>query len=351
MRRTTRSIALVVLLTACVVADVDLEGKACPCAPGWTCDEPSQICVRDDDGEQAGAFEVVSFAADWSTPHAIHWTWEVVGDAADFHAWEVHLAASAEALDAGTDVIVVDGTTNPELDRFFLRNTESDEPVVGTVTRDLEPEREYFARLHVLDTAGGRSTSANVAVRATTAAPIDGVAIFADDEPFPPGYALPVCYARSDATPHSGTHHYELVHGCTAGGDPSCTHDDPGATVECWENLRWQDMAIDLGPDFAASEFNDAYIEMWVAIDVSAVTSGAAGHGWWAQLRLRAADTLWSYDPLTLPADGAYHRHELPLAQVGLDHATLGGVVQGLDVGSEWAHGTVIRVDEAWIRW
>jgi hypothetical protein len=363
------------VLSGCVIADVDLSGKACPCADGWECDELTDTCRRpSDDGAGStapgtdgastsdgaapqstgeppvGAFEVLAFSADWSTPNAIHWTWQVEGDEADFHAWEVHIATSAEALDSGTDVAIVDGDQNPELDRFFLRNTLMDEPVVGTITADLEPEVEYFARLHVLDTAGGRSTSPNVAVKATGAAPIGGVPIFRDDSPSP-GYALPDCYVRSDVAPHTGTHHYELQHACTSDGAPTCTPDAAEPSVECWENLRLQDMSVDLGPGFAASEFNDAYLEVWVAVDASGAPSGAPGHGWWSAIRLRAAGEVWPYAPVTIRADATYRRLQVPLGRLGLDHATLAGIVQGVDVGSEWAHGSVIRVDEAWIRW
>lgn len=346
-----------VLAHGCVIADVDLAGKACPCADGWECDELTDTCRRSDvdDGGSGSApgeaFEIVAFSADWSTPNAIHWTWQVEGQEADFHAWEVHLSTSAEALESGTDVVVVDGDDNPELDRFFLRNTQMDERVVGTVTADLEPSVEYFARLHVLDTAGGRTVSPNVAVKATGPAPIGGVPIFHDEDPFPPGYALPSCYVRTDVAPYEGTHHFELRHACTATDVATCASDEAEPTVECWENLRLQDMSVELGAGFEASEFNDAYLELFVAIDASGVPSGAPGHGWWSEIKLRAADAVWSYSPITIRADTTYRRVQIPLAQLGLDHATLAGLVQGVDVGSEWAHGSVIRVDEAQIRW
>jgi len=35
-----------VALTGCVLEDVDLEGRACPCGQGWVCDEPRAECVR-----------------------------------------------------------------------------------------------------------------------------------------------------------------------------------------------------------------------------------------------------------------------------------------------------------------
>ena len=45
--------------TGCVLDDVDLERRACPCGVGWVCDEPRGVCVRggtvrDDGGTDAG---------------------------------------------------------------------------------------------------------------------------------------------------------------------------------------------------------------------------------------------------------------------------------------------------------
>ena len=45
-----------VLAAACAPGDIDLEGKACPCAVGWVCDEIAQVCrrgARDGGGEAA----------------------------------------------------------------------------------------------------------------------------------------------------------------------------------------------------------------------------------------------------------------------------------------------------------
>lgn len=39
-----------VLLAGCVLGDVELDGRPCPCASGWTCDDVENVCVRDRDG-------------------------------------------------------------------------------------------------------------------------------------------------------------------------------------------------------------------------------------------------------------------------------------------------------------
>ncbi|HEV7554819.1 MAG TPA: hypothetical protein VGO00_05140 [Kofleriaceae bacterium] len=38
----------IVALVACKVPDVDLTGKHCPCASGYTCDDTTQLCVQGD---------------------------------------------------------------------------------------------------------------------------------------------------------------------------------------------------------------------------------------------------------------------------------------------------------------
>jgi len=39
--------SIAIAMAACTVADVDLTGKQCPCAAGWTCETASNTCVRD----------------------------------------------------------------------------------------------------------------------------------------------------------------------------------------------------------------------------------------------------------------------------------------------------------------
>jgi hypothetical protein len=359
--------------SGCVVGPLDLSGRACPCTEGWVCDAATDTCRRpeaaDDGGSESGtgeisttdsvgeadattgepeapAFEVVGFSSDWSTPNSIHWTWQVEGAIEDFHAWEVHVATSAETVESG-DGLVFDGTVNPELSRFTLRNTNDEERVVGTITDGLTASTEYFARLIVLDTAGGRTVSPNVAVRSTGPAPTNGVAILADDDPIPPGLALPSCYQHADDAPAEGTtHHYQLRHFCSDEGVATCIEPDDPAP-ECWENLRLQGMSVPV-TGLSAGDFADAHLDVFIAVDAPA---DVAGHGWWSELALAAGGSIHGYKGLTIRADGSYRRYQIPLAQLGLTHRVLASVAEGLRVGSSWANASTIRVDEAWIRW
>jgi hypothetical protein len=359
--------------SGCVIGPLDLSGRACPCTDGWICDAATDTCRRPESADEAGsesgadetsttapvdetgattdepvtsAFEVVAFSSDWSTPNSIHWTWQVEGAVEDFHAWEVHVATSAEALEDG-DGLVFDGTVNPELSRFTLRNTNDEERVTGTITDGLSASTEYFARLVVLDTAGGRTVSPNVAVRSTGPAPTNAVAILADDDPIPPGLALPDCYEHTDEAPAEGTtHHYQLRHFCSAAGAATCTEPaDPAP--ECWENLRLQGMSVSVA-GLTAGDFADAYLEVYIAVDAPA---DVTGHGWWSELAVVAGGAIHSYKGLTIRANGAYRRYQIPLVQLGLTHRGLASVAEGLRVGSSWSNASTIRVDEAWIRW
>jgi hypothetical protein len=356
-------VSCVVAGSACVVGDIDLSGRACPCVEGWICDASTDTCRRPDElwgttteasgsastsGSPAvGAFEILELAADWSTPNAIHWTWTVQGEAVDFHAWEIRVATSIEELDAGGGLLF-DGSINPELGRFTLKNTGDEEPVTATITDGLGPATEYFARLFVLDTAGGRSVSPNVAVRSTSMPAVDGEAIFADASPFPPGVARPEgCYVLTDSAPAIGsTLHYELHSFCDAAATPGCIEVADGEP-ECWENLRLQDMSVPIS-GLTTGDFPDAYLELYIAIEAP---PGVVGHGWWSELSVDAGDAIWMYPGLTIRADGEYRRYQLPLTAFGLTAQSFASLAQGVRVGSTWASGSRIRVDEVFIRW
>lgn len=340
--------------SGCTVDSLDLSGRPCPCLPDWECNPDTQTCERagdDDSGDGAsgdGASDVAPFdgielSADWSTPTAIHWAWTLTGDAADFHAYELWVATSASALDGGTDVRVFDGATNPELSRWILNNTNDPEPVLGTITDGLEPGVEYFARLFVLDTAGGRTPSDNVAVRATMMTPVSDYLVYGDE---PTGNGnLPWCMTRTDTAPAAGsTHHYAHVMQCDPDNGSGC---EGGGAPECWENLRLHNIE---GPSLTLGdgEFAGAFLEAYVAIDGAA----ADAHGWWSEIGIQSAGDSWhNYKGMTLRADGTYRRYEIPLTQLGLTADTFDGTVTGFRVGSTFPDATTVRFDEVRIRW
>ncbi len=377
--RSIAPLALCGLLQGCVLQPVDLDGKACPCASGWVCDGATQTCrtasagatssstgdppasdssttsdpasstsgrAASSSGDEATSrFDVLAFSADWSTPESIHWTWEVVGAEADFHAWEIWIATDEDALTSGRDVQVFDGTTNPELDRFVLKNTQGVDPVVGALTRGLLPGTEYFARLVVFDTAGGRTESPNVGVRSTNAAPTEEVVIFADDPLQSGGYPLPACFTRSEVAPHAGTHDFAVQLGCTA-DEATCGRPDP-SVVDCWENLRLQQLSIPL-VGLGGGDLSDAFLEFHISIEAPEATEG---HGWWSMAGIHLEDRNFAYAPLTIPASGEYHRFQLPLSVLGVTLRDLPSPLSRVYVGSTWQNGSQLRVDEIRVRW
>ncbi|MGH1344258.1 MAG: hypothetical protein ACRBN8_22055 [Nannocystales bacterium] len=375
---TGRALLGLAFATGCPVPELDLEGRPCPCLGGWQCDAETQTCIREA-SEASGvaestsspgtgttasttgttqvgaesstgtppqsAFEVVSFSADWSTPQSMHWTWELEGDEEDFRAYELWIATSAEALEAG-DAIVFDRDLNPELGRYSLANTDGVDLVVGTISDGLQAGTEYYGQLHVLDTAGGRSVSSNVAVRSTTAEPTSSLSLFADDTPFPPGFPLPECLGRTDMAPSEGTHHFELLMECLPDGMPACEPvAEPGP--ECFENLRLQDLG--LGPvDIGGGDFAEAFLELDIAI---VPPDDSPAHGWWSDLSLQGSEGWPGLRGVTLRADGEYRRYQIPLTQIWATHEEFDGVIQGVRVGSQWRRGAVIRIDQISVRW
>lgn len=373
------------VLAGCVLQPVGLEGKACPCASGWVCDEASQTCVvpaatetssgavpttteasseetsgttgpdsttgtdprasSSGDAPQ-GQFEVLAFAADWSTPESIHWAFEVEGEEADFHARTLWLATDEASLESGEGVLVFDGGTNPELDRFALKNTKGFDIVVGTVTRGLQPDTDYFAKLFVFDTAGGVSESPNVAVRSTTAVPTQSIALFADAQLSGGPYPLPTCYTWSDASPYEGTHHYALELLCDSNADPTCVDPDPDV-VDCWENLRLQNMTVSIA-SIGGGNLSDAFLDFALAVDPG---ERPEGHGWWSQAGIRLGEQGFSSAPLTIPATATYERFQVPLTVLGVTLEDLDTPLERVFVGSRWLNGTQLRFDEAHIRW
>ncbi len=349
------------VLGGCVLPSVELDGKACPCEPGWTCDASTQTCraaVDSADPEsdatsgepgtgapQTPRFDILSFSADWSTPESIHWTWEVEGADEDFHAWALWLATDEAALDDEAEVLVFDGRSNPELDRFVLKNTQGIDPVVATLTRGLRPNTPYFARLFVFDTAGDRWQSPNVAVRSTTLQPNAERVLF-DEEPLNGGaYPNPVCFQRTDAAPLAGSHHYSLALRCDSDGDQTCEAGDPDV-AECWENLRLENLGIGLD-DLGGGDFTDAFLEFHLAID----TDDPEGHGWWSSAGLAIDETIFGVAPLTFPADGTYHRFQIPLTQMGITLDAIADPIHSVRIGSQWQYGTTLRLDAVRVRW
>lgn len=64
MGRTPLAALSVFLVGACTFEPVDLEGRSCPCASGWICDEDRMVCVRGGSSELDGGAGELDAATD-----------------------------------------------------------------------------------------------------------------------------------------------------------------------------------------------------------------------------------------------------------------------------------------------
>lgn len=343
-------IAVAIGMTACTVDDIDLSGRSCPCLDGWTCDEASNRCIPSTIGSNAGAIDVASFKADWATPNAIRWSWELVGDEEDFSAFQLALGTSPEEVAARNNPIT--GAINPELDRFKLPRTGGDDPVKGTIVYDLVPDTPYFAQLIVIDTANRTSSSLNIAQKRTALPPIQEIVIMADAPPPTLGWAAPNCLAL-DGEKYAGSAAYGYVNHCLpTTPDPTATCETPATVAPlCWENLVLEGMKLPVTQSsFPSGAFDEAYVEFALRIDDS-----EHRHAWWSAMGLRAIgqDEFHFINPITFRADGAYRVYQLKFDAIGIryeDIIRVGGL-ESFMVGSAWGNGATVHFDEVRIRW
>lgn len=54
MRRAVLVLLMALLVAGCILEDVPLEGRMCPCVGGFVCDEATNICVREQATGDAG---------------------------------------------------------------------------------------------------------------------------------------------------------------------------------------------------------------------------------------------------------------------------------------------------------
>jgi hypothetical protein len=355
------------VLSACVIRDVDFDGKRCPCDEGFWCDVTRDRCVEGrgpdggpggidapgidtgprpdvpgvDAGETPGVFGVESLRAEWATPNAIRWAWEATGAEADLAYYEL-VVSESEDLSFAT---VWDVGDNPELGRYRLPRTGMGDVVTGSITDGLPEDTFHYAQLVAVDTAGGRVRS-NVAVGHTDVAPRPmGFVVMFDDARRGGGYALPGCIDVVSTGEHAaGTAHLEWLVRCEAGLSVECAG---GSGGECWENLRQQDMTIDLS-GLTVGDFSTAFLEF----ELSYTGDQTA---WYSEVSLIVGTTRFTFAPLTHRADGSYRRFQIPLDQMSymdtpMTHSDL-GTLTSWRVGAQWTHDGVVRVDEIRVRW
>jgi hypothetical protein len=284
------------------------------------------------------AVQVANLRATWGTPNAIRWDWDAEGDADGLLAFELVVGRSEEdVIERSASTRTWTEVENPELGRFLLPRTGGEDPVVFTVTDELEPDTIHYAQLHAIDTAGNRAVS-NVAAGRTTQSPVGEIVIMSDVDTA--GISIPNTFVLGTERPYAGSSAYRYEAPCAA-------------QEECWENLRRQEFLIDLSAVSGGSYATTAYFEVALAIENGSTP-------WWCNLWLwydaSSADFLAHYSGWTARADGEYRLLQVPLREfrIGGEPAPYEELAHGLfgfNVGCPWSGGSLVRVDELRIRW
>lgn len=388
-------------VSACAVDPVDLSGKACPCAGEYTCVQG--VCVRGgvDGGLQRdsgpdpeadagpdcgspGVYRIERFEAGWRTEGSLGWRWVTAADArgTDLLRYTVVLGPDAPSVEACAcalgrgaacedGVRVLDERTNPELAHDTRSNqTGGPEPVRSTVSAGLEADTVYAAALLAFDTRGGASRS-SVALNRTTRPALRARTVF-DGGAIGAGYTIPGCFevgAEGYRYRVSCPPPLAARGGCRVEEDP-CTERWPGTQADdwlcesevhpeheatCWVTLRWQE--LDLPIDVPSGAFDEAYLEIALAIDGTPANYGEAyilvggGDGGSTSYGIRTGE-------VALRAGAAQHLYRLPLgAMTREDGAHLEGSalrdgrLDRVSLGAIFAHGTTIHVSRVAIRY
>ncbi|MEZ4220901.1 MAG: hypothetical protein R3B13_08225 [Polyangiaceae bacterium] len=368
-KRAAFAAAAVLLTQACRMEEIDLTGKACPCPSDYDCDSVCQVCVPKgtplgsacgssagggsggtssggtssggtSSGGQSGAgaagtggspctpaITFQNFKAAWATPEAVRWEWEPLSPVSaldQFKTYELELTA------AGESPRVYSGADNPELGVYVQPNSAVDF-TNATTTTGLTPGKSYTAVLRAIDTKDCVLASAPALSPQTTQPKGGSFELYAENQP--PG-----------SSPLTAV---EVTTGCRAGKclrSPDCT------AAGCFFNLRWT--GTSLSPPISAGEFVNAYVELYVR-------SNSAAPLWWAATWIRLTDnSLWAFQPFSIPADDQYHKIQIPLrwyasADSQLDFASFsaGPLTEIMFIGAAPTQGTYIWVDDAYLRW
>ncbi len=344
--------AVAALPSGCSVDELDLGNKACPCVDGWTCDASRNICVAGSGTGGAGvgggggagagvpgAVIVTDLRVTWTTPNWIRWEWDLDGVPDQLLGFELVTGESEEDVTSRSGTAVVwTADENPELGRYFLPATGSEDPVVATMTDLHDADTQYFGQLTATDTAN-RTTVTNLAGGRTTNLPSHSFVIF--DDTATPGYSIPGSFVLSDVAPHAGTHHYDYLSSCV-GGD-----------VICWETVRRQDLGMDISAISEGAFSTTAYLEM-------AVAAGGPAPSYWSQLRIMMGTSgdhsTYLLPAWTIRADGAYRVYQMPLRALAdsngpMPHTEMSRALYEFGIGGSWVNDTHTRVDEIRVHW
>lgn len=359
-RRAVMFYAIVIASFGCSVGLLDLEGKACPCADGYVCKEPENVCVlpstaafdgpnfetdagAETDGarpDAASRIQVSALTSPWQTANTIRWDWQVDGDSAAFQAYKIEWADSAEKLERGITQSF-GGADKPELAAFRPWDGNTSGPFkMWTTTQGHGVNTKYFARVTVTEASGATSTTAVASAKTTSLVAAPNVRVLFDG-------SKPVTATPSTFTYRTGggiEPHYRFVAECDAN--------------RCDVNLQLTGLGTSLTP-FTQENFDAAFLEVRLSITSTASTGfdsvisvippgcprdsscGWTFSGWsqrWGENRPPLQVPLRELDTPT---------GKLTFAQI----QTSGFAVAGISIAGSWAGGALFRLFDARIKW
>lgn len=152
---------LALLLTACVLDPVELDGRSCPCVEGWVCDVPRDRCVRalsaDAAVEDAGAGETDAGDADAGPDAGPPTACDALTDAIfceDFESGALDRWTRVDALEGGTIEWMDAGRSGGRAIRLVAPSETATMLLVSTLQID-QPEVHFRAWVRVVDGALG----------------------------------------------------------------------------------------------------------------------------------------------------------------------------------------------------
>ncbi len=335
-----------IALGACSV-EVSLDGKACPCADGYRCDDPVGRCVPDDCTPAASA---TLLEVRWTTPSSIALRWQSSTPSEDaLLGFELVVAENEEDLFARTGTArVIDQDEYPELDAALSDGT--------SIIRDLRPDTLYVMRVFAIDTAECASGSNVVSI--DTPADAHGYLDLFADTVAPPAYTSPPDALRVEEG-HLVYHPED---------DPECAP-APGADPTCGQPLRVQGLDVGLSqdvpeqPGLQPQDFSGAFVELRLE-NLGDVPSRFGELSLWLA-GCSDASTIYELAGFTLAARPGYQLFQLPLREFlrseapepdpltfGLLDTQAGGTsVCGFAVGAQWNKTGGVRIDHVRVRY
>jgi hypothetical protein len=330
--------------------EVSLDGKACPCADGYRCDEALNTCFKPTCSPKV---EVKDLQAEWATPNTIAYRWTSAGEETVFLRYEMILAENREDLvGASGSARTITPSTNPEFS-FYLRPQTDGAKVETTLVRELSPSTAYVARLFAIDSAGCAFGSNLVTIQTPEEA---RASIWLFENSVDAGYSRP----SMGLDVVDG----ELVY--TPANDMECA---PMANSDpvCGQPIGVQDLERDIAAGgsedvrITASNFGSAFLEARVS-NVGEFDSHISVLWLWFNgcpsddTRGVALDN-YRFDEFTLPAlpDRSYETIQVPLSALhsvddgsAFSFARINSPLCGSVVGAQWNKTGQVRVD--WVR-